>query len=125
MVLVDTSVWVRFFANRALFAGELDRLLEEEQVTGHEFVFGELLIGDAGGRKDFLADYQLLPWIPRVDHREVAAFVQSRKLQGKGIGWFDAHLLASALVAGVRLWTADKSLSQLAASLRIAYFPER
>ena len=46
MVLVDTSVWIRFLANRAPFAGMLDELLGRGDVCGHDFVFGELLIGD-------------------------------------------------------------------------------
>src|SRR2546422_10156496 len=55
MVLVDTSVWIRFLANRAPYAAELDRLLGLDEVTGHELVYGELLIGDRGGRREFLA----------------------------------------------------------------------
>ena len=51
MVLVDTSVWIRFLANRAPYAAELDRLLGLDEVTGHELVYGELLIGDRGGRR--------------------------------------------------------------------------
>ncbi|MGQ0734350.1 MAG: hypothetical protein ACT4QD_11910 [Acidobacteriota bacterium] len=36
-------------------------------------------------------------------HAEVVAFVRDRKLNGRGIGWIDAHLLASALVGGLKL----------------------
>jgi predicted nucleic acid-binding protein len=56
MVLVDTSVWIRFLANRAPYAAELERLLELEEVAAYELVYGELLIGDRGGRKRLLAD---------------------------------------------------------------------
>ena len=45
MVLVDTSVWIRFLANRAPFAARLDDLLGQGEVCGHDFVFGELLSG--------------------------------------------------------------------------------
>ena len=55
MVLVDTSVWIHSLANRAPFVNELDRLLSLDEVVGHEFVYGELLIGDRGGRKKLLA----------------------------------------------------------------------
>jgi predicted nucleic acid-binding protein len=54
MVLVDTSVWIRFLANRAPYAAELDRLLALDEVVGHELVYGELLIGDRGGRSKLL-----------------------------------------------------------------------
>src|SRR5213593_1790538 len=55
MVLVDTSVWIRSLAGRAPYMAELDRLLELDEVAGHELVYGELLIGDRGGRKKLLA----------------------------------------------------------------------
>jgi hypothetical protein len=64
MVLVDTSVWIRFLANQAPFAGKLDELLRQGEVCGHDFVFGELLIGDKGGRKQLLADYALMHQAP-------------------------------------------------------------
>ena len=55
IVLVDTSVWIRFLSNRAPYAGELDGLLSRDEVSGHDFVFGELLVGDKAGRKQVLA----------------------------------------------------------------------
>ena len=41
MVLVDTSVWIRFLAGRAPFAAALDALLEKDEVLAHEFALGE------------------------------------------------------------------------------------
>jgi predicted nucleic acid-binding protein len=120
-VLVDTSVWIRFLANRAPYAAELDGLLSRVEVSGHDFVYGELLIGDRGRREDLLADYDLMDRAPLVRHAEVVAFVRDHRLNGRGIGWIDAHLLASALVAGLRLWTADMPLAAVAAELGIAY----
>ena len=46
MVLVDTSVWIRFLANQAPYAHELDKLLAIDEVAGHELMFGERLAGD-------------------------------------------------------------------------------
>jgi len=34
MVLVDTSVWIRFLAGRSPYAAELDRLLGLDEVAG-------------------------------------------------------------------------------------------
>lgn len=34
MVLVDTSVWIRFLANRSPYALEMDRLLDRIEVAG-------------------------------------------------------------------------------------------
>lgn len=120
-VLVDTSVWIRFLANRAPHAIELDGLLSRDEVSGHDFVYGELLIGDRGGRKELLANYVRMDHAPFVPHAEVVTFVRDRKLNGRGIGWIDAHLLASALVGRLKLWTADSPLATVAAELGIAY----
>src|SRR5690242_18311381 len=105
MVLIDTSVWFRFLAKRMRYAAELDHLLDREEAAGHELVYGELLIGDSRGRTRLLNSYDLIQRVPSVDHTEVATFVRSKKLYGKGIGWIDAHLLTSALVADTFLWT--------------------
>ena len=121
MVLVDTSVWIRFLADRMPYAAELDRLLERDEAAGHELVYGELLIGDSGGRTNLLNSYCLIHQVPTVDHADVCAFVRSNRLYGKGIGWIDAHLLASALIADTFLWTADEHLAGLARELGIAH----
>ena len=120
-VLVDTSIWIRFLANRGRYAVELDRLLSRDEVIGHDFVYGELLIGDRGGRKALLANYERMDQAPLVAHPEVVAFVRDRKLNGRGIGWIDAHLLASSLVGRLTLWTADSPLAVVATELGIAY----
>jgi predicted nucleic acid-binding protein len=121
MVLVDTSVWIRALAGRPPFVAALDGLLDRGEVLAHDLVFGELLIGDRGGRPALLASYEKLPWTPNVPHAEVVDLVRSRKLHGRGIGWIDVHLLASALVAGSELWTADPRLAHLASELRVGY----
>lgn len=120
-VLADTSVWIRFLANRAPYAEELDGLLSRDEVSGHDFVYGELLIGDKGGRRALLANYEWTDQAPLVPHGDVVAFVRDRKLNGRGIGWIDAHLLASALVGRLKLWTADSPLAAVATELGIAY----
>jgi len=121
MVLVDTSVWIRFLANRAPYAQALDQLLALDDVGAHELVYGELMIGDPGGRRNFLASYIRIKQAAVVPHQEVVAFVAARKLHGRSVGWIDAHLLASAIVSRFSLWTVDSRLSQLASELGIAY----
>ena len=121
MVLVDTSVWIRFLSNQTPYATELDYLLNRNEVSGHGFIFGELLIGDKGGRKQLLASYERMHQAPLVSHGEVVLFVRERRLHGRGIGWIDAHLLASALVGRLKLWTADPRLAVLANELGVAY----
>lgn len=121
IVLVDTSVWIRFLSNRDPYATALDALLSRDEVSGHDFVYGELLSGDKGGRKQLLAGYEQMHQAPLVPHRDVIEFVRERRLYGRGIGWIDAHLLASALVGRVRLWTTDPALAMAAKELGVAY----
>ncbi len=73
------------------------------------------------GREALLADYEGMDQAPVVPHSEVVAFVRHRKLHGRGIGWMDAHLLASALVARIELWTTDPALATVAKELGIGY----
>jgi hypothetical protein len=56
-----------------------------------------------------------------VSHRDVVTFVRDRKLSGRGAGWIDIHLLASALVGRMSLWTADPRFAALALELGVAY----
>lgn len=121
IVLVDTSIWIRFLANRAPYAAALDGLLSRDEVSGHDLVFGELLIGDRGGRGRLLADYEQMHQAPVVPHRDVVSFVRSRRLHGRGVGWVDAHLLASALVGRLKLWTTDPRLAHVAKDLGVAF----
>ena len=123
MVLVDTSVWIRFLAGRLPYAAELDRLLRLNEVMGHELIYGELLIGDRGGRRNLLAAYERMHQAAIVPHRDVVAFVRNRDLHGRGVGWIDIHLLASAVVERLQLWTADPRFSAVANQFGVAYEP--
>lgn len=121
MVLVDTSVWIRFLANRTPYAAALDALLSRDEVAGHELVYGELLVGDRAGRAKLLAAYDEMLQASMVPHWEVVAFVRHRALFGRGVGWIDIHLLASAIVGQLQLWTADSRLFAVAKELGVAY----
>lgn len=59
-----------------------------------------------------------LPLAPVAEHEEVLAFVENHRLMGLGIGWIDAHLLVSARLADVELWTLDRRLAAVASRLR-------
>ena len=120
-VLVDTSVWTRFLSNRAPQAAALEELLSRDEVCGHDYIYGELLIGDVGGRTRLLADYEQMHQAPLVPHGDVVAFIRDRRLRGRGIGWIDAHLLASSLVGRLKLWTTDPRLMALASELGVCY----
>ena len=123
MVLVDTSVWIRSLAGRAPYAAELGRLLALDEVAGHELVYGELLIGDQGGRVKLLSSYERMHQASLTPHSEVVEFVRHHHLHGRGAGWIDIHLLAAALIKRFWLWTADPRLATLAVELGVGYVP--
>jgi hypothetical protein len=120
MTLIDTSAWIRHLraANPVV-----RRLLNDDAVVGHDFVYGELLIGDRGGRHSFLRDYALLPTLAQVPHTDVVRFAQTAQLTGRGLSWIDVHLLAAALVARVTVLTADRRLAEAASALGVGYRP--
>jgi predicted nucleic acid-binding protein len=125
MILVDSSVWIRFFANRTPYADELGQLIGLDVVAGHDLVYGELHIGDCGGRNKQLSGYEHLHQARTLPHREVVEFVRVRGLYGRGLSWIDAHLLASAIAERLQLWTADERFAVAAAELGVAYSPQR
>lgn len=94
-------------------------MLEHARVWTHPFVIGELACGQLSRREEVLESLASLPSAPLVAHLEVLEFVEEQRLMGRGIGWIDAHLLASALHANLRLWTQDKRLSAVARNLGI------
>jgi predicted nucleic acid-binding protein len=121
MILVDTSIWIRFLSNQSPYADGLDALLRRGEVRAHELIYGELLIGDRGGRATFLSSYEKMHQVQTVRHTDMVTFVRHRKLHGRGIGWIDVHLLASAVLERLHLWTADSRLAAVAKELGVAW----
>jgi predicted nucleic acid-binding protein len=116
MILVDTSVWVDHFrrGNATLAA----RLVGDE-VLCHPFVIGELACGNFKARHEILSLLAKLPCCEIADHDEVLAFVEMNGLAGSGIGWIDAHLLASVVLGRERLWTLDRRVAEVADALGV------
>jgi hypothetical protein len=71
-------------------------------------------------RQEILALLKALPEAPIAGQEEVLRFVESRRLYGRGLGWVDVNLLASALLAKCRLWTLDKPLRNAAVALTVS-----
>ena len=113
-MLVDTSVWVDHFRHGDT---ALSNLLTRDEVECHPFVVGELACGSLHRRSEVLSLLQSLPQVPVGSHTEVLTFVEGNRLMGRGIGWIDAHLLASASLAGSLLWTRDRRLAEIARAL--------
>ena len=121
MILVDTSLWVDHLrkSNSAL-----SRILEKGEVLTHPFVIGELACGNLKRRAQILGLMELIPMSTLAEHDEVMRLVELRNLYGKGIGWIDAHLVASALLSDATLWTLDNRLRQIAVQIGLAYSKE-
>lgn len=117
-VLVDTSVWRRYFSG-APGTRALGELLDEDAVLSHPFVRGELLLGGLAPREEGL--FARLPLAGLAPHEDVLALVRRRRLMRRGIGWVDAHLLASALLSSAALWSLDRALAAVAADLDVAF----
>ncbi len=116
MILVDTSVWIQHLRKGS---ERLKSLLDEEQVFCHPFVVGELACGTLHNRQEVLGLLRALPQARGAEHEEVLHLLEGRRLHGRGLGWIDTHLLASALLTGCTLWTFDKPLRRAAAALDI------
>jgi hypothetical protein len=120
-VLVDTSVWIDHLRRgNATLAAELARA----EVWCHPFVIGEIASGRLRKRREILSLLRALPRVPVADHDEVLVFVERNRLDGSGLGWIDAHLLASAKLSNIPIWTLDRRLASLARSLEVNAHPQ-
>lgn len=117
MTLVDTSVWVDHLRRRD---ARLKTLLETGQVVVHPFIVGELALGNLRQRNVVLSALRDLPHAVSARNEEVLDFIERHALPGSGIGWVDAHLLASARLTSASLWTRDKRLKAVAIQLALA-----
>lgn len=117
MILVDTAVWIDHLRRGN---PRLQGLLLDGEVLAHAFVAGELACGGLGNRAELLGLLADLPQAPAAAHEEVLRVVEQRRLWGRGLGWVDAHLLASALLAPCALWTLDARLARAASALGLA-----
>jgi hypothetical protein len=114
MVLADTSVWIQHFRQgEPRLAGHL----AEGLVLMHPFVSGELACGNLKNRAAILSDLHALPSAHPASDAEVRQLIGDRRLWGRGLGWVDVHLLASALLSHCGFRTLDKRLGEAAREL--------
>jgi predicted nucleic acid-binding protein len=118
MVLVDTSIWVSHLREKH---GDLVNLLNDGEVACHPFIAGELACGNVKNRAIILSLLEALPMAAEADHEEVLTFIERHSLMGKGLGYVDVHLLASAALSRLPIWTLDKRLDQVAGMLHLRY----
>jgi predicted nucleic acid-binding protein len=118
MVLVDTSVWVNHLRDGDQ---HLEKLLFDGDVVCHSHIIGELACGNIKNRKEIILLLQSLPTAPHVEFQEFLYFIEQNQLYGKGVGFVDIHLLASAQLGQIPLWTTDRRLKVAATELGLNY----
>ncbi|OHE57589.1 MAG: ribonuclease [Thermodesulfovibrio sp. RBG_19FT_COMBO_42_12] len=118
MVLVDTSVWVEHLRSGNI---GLKNLLNEGHVVCHQFIVGELACGNLSNRSEILSLLQALPLANHAEHEEAMYFIENYSLMGKGLGYIDMHLIASAILTKAPIWTLDKKLKEVSSKLGLEY----
>ena len=115
--MVDASIWIdQLHRPDEAFAA----LLYRQVVVVHPFVAGEILLGNLRDRAAARAVLDEIEPAPVADDSEVLNLIGSARLFGSGIGYVDAHLVASTLLmAGGRLWTRDRRLAAVVERLGI------
>ncbi len=118
-ILVDTSIWIDHLRNKD---DHLVNLLQHSQVLIHPIIRGELACGCLHNRDQFLGLLNNLPKAAEATHDEALFCLEKHKLMGKGVGFVDVHLLASALLSkNTLLWTRDRRLHDLAQLLNVSW----
>ncbi len=118
MILVDTSIWIDHFRQGEI---RLEQVLADGAAMVHPFVIGELALGNLRQRDVILEALAALPQATVAEPDEVLGLVTAEALYGRGIGYVDAHLIASVrLTPEAVLWTRDKRLAAIAEELGIA-----
>ncbi|MGV2186621.1 type II toxin-antitoxin system VapC family toxin [Rhizobium rhizogenes] len=122
MILADTSIWIDHFRHAD---AELRRIIEDDQLLCHPSVIGELALGSLRDRDNVIAFLAAQRGAVVATHDEVMIMIDRHGIFSMGVGYTDAHLLASVLLDHkASLWTRDKRLRAAAekagASLHIS-----
>jgi predicted nucleic acid-binding protein len=119
LILVDTSVWVDHI-RRPLPA--LAVLIGERRCVLHPHVLGEIALGNLPDWRRRIAQLKALPSIKPIPDDELLDMIDRLGLQGSGLGFTDAHLLATVVnEADMRLWSLDKRLAARADALDVGW----
>lgn len=118
-VLVDTSVWVAHFKQRN---EPLVALLYAGWVVCHPHVVVEVACGTPPQRHQIIEMLSELETLPVATPDELLTLLERQAIFGRGCGFVDLSLLASALLSQqTSLWTLDKRLNTIAHELGLAY----
>lgn len=112
MILVDTSIWIDHFRYGE---AELRKIIEDDRLLCHPAIIGELALGSLRDRDAVIAFLAAQREALVATHDEVMTMIDRHSIFSMGIGYTDAHLLASTLLDQRSvLWTRDKRLEAAA-----------
>lgn len=121
-LVVDTAIWIDHLRRPE---PRLVRAMRERRARVHRFVLAEVALGSLKDRTATMRGLDRLERATEARHEEVMGLIERERLYGTGIGYVDAHLLASTLLTpGATLWTLDRRLGEAAERLGMAATPD-
>lgn len=102
---------------------DLENLLDRERIIQHPFVTAEMALGNPRNRQAMIGFLGSIDQAQVCSSQDLLAFVEAKKLSGTGIGFVDAHLLASAMRTRCQVWSRDKRLVAQADRLECLFNP--
>lgn len=119
MILPDTAIWIdHIHAKNA----QLELLLRGDRVLLHPFVIGEIALGSMKRYDTIMEALSALRPAPVAADEDVRFMIRQHTIMGTGVGYVDAHILASAmLVPGSSIWTRDRRLDAVARRMGVAW----
>ena len=134
--LVDTSVWIEFFAPRSTLPKDFLFVLQANIAEGNVVIIhpirAELLSGHITKHQQQAIDHLLLAlefvdmdWSKQEHWNDIIGFAEIARKKGLAIpGLIDRMILLSAQQAGVSLCTLDKALLKLAQAIGVQCWPK-
>jgi predicted nucleic acid-binding protein len=118
VILADTTVWVDHLRNAEPTVSDL---LRAEELVMHSSVLGEILLGNFRNRQAVAHALGEIPKVARASDEDVIRLIERHQLYGTGVGFVDAHLVATCLLTrGTYLWTRDRKLAAVADRLGVS-----
>ena len=109
MILVDTSIWIDHFRYGD---SEPRKIMGDDRLLSHAAIIGRLALGSLRDRDAVLAYLVAQREAFVATKAKVMTIINRHSIFSTGIGYTDAHLLASTLLdRRSRLWTRDKRLT--------------
>lgn len=116
MILADTCIWIKFLKKREPFFSEMRDLLENGQIIGTDFIFGELLQGARDKEeKEIIIGYSTC--VKKIEIPEIwtqaGIYSSDHNLISKGVGLIDTALLIVVKKEKAKVWTVDHKLASV------------